>query len=350
MGVLTELRQQAQSMLHKEDNHSQHQESLNEVRRSSIIEHLANVYQYLHDFLEQLHLVRPVIPVDYLIDDEPVSDKFIQSDYGLHVRCTYDDEVVGFIFNLVCENTINLSLKERDDKDEFIRELKNAGCSISRQTDDSLELEKKIPVRIFFKSDFTDNRIYIIIDNYNRPGTQHFSVKPDKLDDNFLNQLGNLILRRDNQLFDILDQTMVDAPSVVPFHDTEEDTEHTLTQDMNESRIRSLFSRGQQLYLTYREKITEASTRSNDILLGRSKKSNIIVNTDCASRHHAKILYRKGKFIVIDQSTNGTFVKPQGGKEIFIQNEEYPLAGSGFISLGKSVSVDNEHLIYFSCQ
>jgi hypothetical protein len=33
-----------------------------------------------------------------------------------------------------------------------------------------------------------------------------------------------------------------------------------------------------------------------------------------------------------------------------VQQEEAPLVGSGFISLGKAVTVDNEHLIYFSCQ
>ena len=43
-------------------------------------------------------------------------------------------------------------------------------------------------------------------------------------------------------------------------------------------------------------------------------------------------------------------VQIHGGKEVFIHCEEFPLSGSGFISLGASVSVDNEHMIYFSCQ
>jgi pSer/pThr/pTyr-binding forkhead associated (FHA) protein len=75
-----------------------------------------------------------------------------------------------------------------------------------------------------------------------------------------------------------------------------------------------------------------------------------MVTSDLASRHHAQIVYRKGKFVLIDQSTNGTFVKAQGGKEVYVQQEEAPLSGSGFISLGKAVTVDNEHLIYYSCQ
>lgn len=119
---------------------------------------------------------------------------------------------------------------------------------------------------------------------------------------------------------------------------------------MDISRVRSLFNKEVQLYLTYHNTIKEINPKSDDFIIGRSKQSNIIVNSDLASRQHAKIVYRKSKYVLIDQSTNGTFVKTQGGKEVYVQGEELPLSGSGFISLGKSVTVDNEHIIYFSCQ
>ena len=351
MGVLTELKQQAQSILHQEDAHSGKQKSLNELHRSNVIDCLRSVYDYMHELLDQLHLVKPVIPVNFQFDDETLLEGFEQKNYEIHVRSSYDDDVVGFVFKLERKENISLSLDASTNTQDIIRNIKNAGCVIAEQSPYNLELEGVIPTRIYFKSNFSENRIYIIIDNYKSIGSEQYTIKTESITPEVLNEFGNLVLRRDSSFIEMLEEARNGSSQVIKLNDTADDIEQTtLTQNMSESRIKSLFTRGQHLYLTYHERITEASSKGNDLMLGRSKGSNIIVDTDCVSRHHAKLVYRKGKFVVIDQSTNGTFIKTQGGQEVFIQNEEYPLSGSGFISLGKTVSVDNEHLIYFSCQ
>ncbi len=353
MGVLAELKQKAQSILHKEDAHSETVESLNELQRSRIIDSLRNVYDYMHELLDQLHLVKPVITVNYPFNNELIIDGLEQKNYEIHVRSSYDDDVVGFLFRLQREESITLPLTPSVPAQDIIRTIKNAGCLIAEQSTRQLELEGMIPIRIYFKSNFQENRIYVIIDNYTSIGSEQYSIKAETITDELLNEFGNLILRRESAFIAMLEGARSDSSHVIKIHDGDsvDDLDRTtLTQNMSESRIKSLFTRGQHLYLTYRECITEISSRSNDLMLGRSKSSNIIVDADCVSRHHAKLLYRKGKFVVVDQSTNGTFIKTQGGQEVFIQNEEYPLSGSGFISLGKTVSVDNENLIYFSCQ
>jgi len=353
MGVLTELKQQAQSILHKEDAHSENQESLHELQRSRVIDSLRNIYDYMHELLDQLHLVKPVILVNYQFNDELNIDGLEQKNYEIHVRSSYDDDVVGFLLKLEQKEHISLSLDSSQSNQDYIRSIKNAGCLIAEQSTYNLELQGMIPVRIYFKSNFQENRIYVIIDNYLSIGSQQYSIKTETINEELLNEFGNLILRRESSFIELLEGARSEASQVIKIHDvgSVDDLERTtLTQNMSESRIKSLFTRGQHLYLTYHERITEVSSRSSDLMFGRSKSCNIVVDADCVSRHHAKLVYRKGKFVVVDQSTNGSFVKTQGGQEVFIQNEEYPLSGSGFISLGKAVSVDNEHLIYFSCQ
>jgi len=353
MGVLKELKQQAQSILHKEDAHSENQESLHELHRSRVIDSLRSIYDYMHELLDQLHLVKPVISVDYQFNDDLILDGLEQRNYEIHVRSSYDDDVVGFLLKLERKEHISLPLDSSEPTQNYIRSIKNAGCLIAEQSTYSLELQGLIPVRIYFKSNFHENRIYVIIDNYTSIGSQQYSIKTEAITEELLNEFGNLILRRESSFIEMLDNARSDSSQIIKLHDNEsaDDLDRTtLTQNMSESRIKSLFTRGQHLYLTYHERITEVSSRSNDLMFGRSKGCNIIVDADCVSRHHAKLVYRKGKFVVIDQSTNGSFIKTQGGQEVFIQNEEYPLSGSGFISLGKTVSIDNEHLIYFSCQ
>lgn len=87
-------------------------------------------------------------------------------------------------------------------------------------------------------------------------------------------------------------------------------------------------------------------------VLGRDKSNDLVVNTPLASRQHAQIEFRGGKFILIDQSTNGTYVFNEDGRKSFVHREEFPLSGSGSISLGQDTANDaNSPLtVVFACE
>jgi adenylate cyclase len=84
--------------------------------------------------------------------------------------------------------------------------------------------------------------------------------------------------------------------------------------------------------------------------LGRGKDCDLVILGDLISRHHTKIEYRRGKFIITDQSTNGTFLRTMEGQEVFLRREEFNLFGSGYISLGKKVDERDYNLINFLCE
>lgn len=85
-------------------------------------------------------------------------------------------------------------------------------------------------------------------------------------------------------------------------------------------------------------------------LLGRSEPCDIIVNSERVSRQHARIEYRRGKYVVVDQSTNGTYVSFGGEEEVFLRREEMPLRGRGTISLGLRFDKAPEALVHFVCE
>ena len=91
--------------------------------------------------------------------------------------------------------------------------------------------------------------------------------------------------------------------------------------------------------------LTVSGDRSQ-VVLGRSKTADITVPETLASRQHVRIEHRRGKFFIIDQSTNGTYVSRENG-ESFLRREEMPLSGSGHISLGRSFSEDPQEVVYF---
>ncbi|HET9577981.1 MAG TPA: adenylate/guanylate cyclase domain-containing protein [Usitatibacter sp.] len=72
--------------------------------------------------------------------------------------------------------------------------------------------------------------------------------------------------------------------------------------------------------------------------LGREASNDLAVPDRMASRVHAKVEYRYGKFILTDQSINGTYVTVEGDREVLLKREQIVLRGSGWICLGQSAA------------
>ncbi len=104
------------------------------------------------------------------------------------------------------------------------------------------------------------------------------------------------------------------------------------------------------LLLTYGNKPVRLDIDSDGINIGRGKTCDLIIQGDLISRFHATISVRRGKFILTDQSTNGTFVRTLDGQNIFLRQEDLTLFGSGVISLGKNVDKGRDNLLYYSCE
>jgi hypothetical protein len=101
------------------------------------------------------------------------------------------------------------------------------------------------------------------------------------------------------------------------------------------------------LELRYGGKTVEVDTNRPNATLGRQTHNDLVVDTKSVSRTHARIEFRRGKFIMIDQSMNGSYIFFEDGKTIRIKQEEAQLTGSGAIFLGKMVSTDSQEAIHF---
>ena len=105
-----------------------------------------------------------------------------------------------------------------------------------------------------------------------------------------------------------------------------------------------------RMELQFGDHITEVDRNRPSVTMGRQRHNDVVVNDIGVSRTHARIEYRRGKFVLIDQSTNGTYVLTQGGRNIIIKRDEASLLGNGIVSLGRKVGPDSsrtKHLINF---
>lgn len=82
------------------------------------------------------------------------------------------------------------------------------------------------------------------------------------------------------------------------------------------------------------------------VLLGRELGNDIVIADPRASRQHARIERRREGFVLIDQSTNGTYLCEEDGSERCIKGAEIALAGSGRIGCGFSASEIERELVF----
>jgi class 3 adenylate cyclase len=91
-----------------------------------------------------------------------------------------------------------------------------------------------------------------------------------------------------------------------------------------------------KLMLTFRGQSFEVDDQHKSLLLGRADDNDVVVKGNLISRIHAKIELRRGKFILIDQSTNGTFLQNLQGEERFVRRDSTELVDEGVIGLGRA--------------
>ena len=89
---------------------------------------------------------------------------------------------------------------------------------------------------------------------------------------------------------------------------------------------------GEQLLIVNPEhsKLTIGRHSDNDIVIGK-RGENVV------SRNHAEISLHGDKFLLIDRSTNGTYVRVDDGPVLRVAREEVMLAGSGRIVPGREI-------------
>ena len=110
------------------------------------------------------------------------------------------------------------------------------------------------------------------------------------------------------------------------------------------------YDQASKLILRYEGDSRNLFPDMDPFIMGRGKDCDLVVKGDLISRHHSRIEHRRGKFVIADQSTNGTFLRTSEGQDIFLRREEFALFGSGVISLGKKVDLKDENLIHFLCE
>jgi class 3 adenylate cyclase len=105
-----------------------------------------------------------------------------------------------------------------------------------------------------------------------------------------------------------------------------------------------------RVVLTFRDTRVVVNDQKKQINMGRAEDNDLVVKGNLISRIHARVEKRRGKFMLVDQSTNGTFLQNARGEETFVRRDSTELNGEGVIGLGRVAKAGTPLAIHFLCE
>ncbi|MBX5462717.1 MAG: adenylate/guanylate cyclase domain-containing protein [Steroidobacteraceae bacterium] len=108
--------------------------------------------------------------------------------------------------------------------------------------------------------------------------------------------------------------------------------------------------RTRRLRLMYLDREICLDEARPNVAIGRAEDNDVVIKGNLISRIHARIEINRNKFVLIDQSTNGTFVQTKDGEESFVRRDSLQIKGEGMIGLGRLPEGGSPQTIRFICE
>ncbi len=101
------------------------------------------------------------------------------------------------------------------------------------------------------------------------------------------------------------------------------------------------------LLMRYDQKELRFGGKDGTFTIGRHKHCDLVINEELASRQHVTLESKRGKFYLVDRSTNGTWLRNETGRVMFLRREEILLPPTGDISFGKHIDDEPDMVLRF---
>lgn len=105
-----------------------------------------------------------------------------------------------------------------------------------------------------------------------------------------------------------------------------------------------------ELLLRYHHQLLVVSAQRPSIVLGRGESCDLVIRDSQASRQHARIELYFNKFVFVDYSANGSYIRFSDKRAVQLLHQELTLQGSGTISLGRPFTDNPTEVVEFILQ
>ncbi len=212
MGLLDELKQQAEQKRDIVARAEADQEARYDVFRESIQPKMVQLFSYLSEIVEQLNFVDSSIRVSYPIKTYAALSELQQKDYKIRADSMEGMKKIDFSFECIGEGRVEFDVENKlyiDRLEEYLNSVRlTYVCNKYKDsrhnvTSARFRVDNHVPVSFQFVADIDAGTIRVEIRNYHNLHIDRFTVDPQSIDEAFLDQLGKFIVRQDSSVFQL---------------------------------------------------------------------------------------------------------------------------------------------------
>lgn len=205
MGVLDDLKRQADAQRAKEKDATVRSQSDVEFYQQELLPRMQAIYNYFNELCTNLNYVKPEITAHYPVLPDNKLQAFQQGDYKVNIDSS--KELKEVIFRFVCSLPqplqVDVQSKERivgysSDLDRYSvkyerKEFKNEQFEVTRG---QFIVEGPIMASAVFRADVEQRNIRLQLRHVEKPGMVHHVFKAEQLSNDYLDKLAGYLLRQ----------------------------------------------------------------------------------------------------------------------------------------------------------
>ncbi len=211
MSLLDDLKREAQE---RQAADSADQEAIRKEAeyRERIRPAMLKILHYLSELTEQLKVVDPDVRQDYTLPGIGTVADLRQGNYVVNADSTENTKTIRLRFNCTDEREREYAVRPKSSADEtrdFLETqvMRYAEWPIRDPVQGiiglNFQLAVKVDVNFVFKADPDQGAIALFISNFSNFKVEKSVVQPERIDDAWLDNLGNYLLRRRKNLYEL---------------------------------------------------------------------------------------------------------------------------------------------------
>jgi hypothetical protein len=217
MGLLDELKQEAESLKTRDDEDIQETPQMDvEAVRRQLEPKMKALYKYFTEFCEHLNVVTPDVSGDYLLEGLGTLSNLRQGDYKL--ATDEPNSIQKFTFHWSCSRQGRQEFKidnpiiaEKHRETLWNYNLKFNKRDLQNGAGAVFVVEAFVPVTCEFESDPDKNVIRMKLKNLGALGIVNHAYPPDKVNEELMDEFAKLVLRRPNRFDELSGEKMSDT-------------------------------------------------------------------------------------------------------------------------------------------
>jgi hypothetical protein len=205
MGILDELREQADQRRGDEQERAERESERSAYYRNELLPRMRVIYAYLFELVQHVNYLQPEVCLAYQFEGLGRLEGFCQGPYQLTTEGGGNLKRVTLSCEAVRDKTFEHETTTRQElermKNYFWRNrLPFQANAAGAERGVRFIFEGRVPVVCAFEVDFATGAIVLTMRNVDRLGMDRFSFKPEQVDEVLLDRFARFVLRRDDGL------------------------------------------------------------------------------------------------------------------------------------------------------